>query len=724
MLHLNFPISVSSQVNEMPREIGIDKPSLHVNHRSLLLNSDPCTSTSCSLTSLSSPKSSWDHASCTTYLKEQDYSSNRARIGSCHGIEPKHATPALEAKRHDDIGHKKSLPEVISKHAPDILCRGTVLETERSEKQKRSVSQNRLVSDVIAITKQPYMLSDDESNPVDRQGVQIDNVVEKNNHRINDASQEWVSDLNYNNDMSPFLIFREAFADKMLQATPSEDSTNQQGHVVSLCTTDCPQHRIVPITKGLFVQRHIRHDIGYRPVKALSGDKRIMGKLSLVCCEDCSTHYYCCLKSNHPLQLSSSLPLSAQSLYLSSFVLKFHSDLSHSDITSSEIPCILCDNDQVDGQSSKLSGQLNILVKTPDSTTHSPYHNDVSDTTSQKQTKRRAFNECGSYSQTAFMSKFTILQMLYNAYDVTLFFLCHFINTTTRMLFQNYFIQHKPNTAIPSSHSMKYCDNDSSNQTSRKGRIQTSYHKIASIPKTLYIFLVMMSLNVCFVSSSSAWSSSSSSSQLPADIKLGVLVAESCNETFLEDLRGLLDRVLQDFNSNVVETTLPSVKFKVTATIFPQCSTSTVVTDLNTIFSDDTVDAILSLATYDVHSLLLPLSTFYGKDYFIVNTNLPTSWYGHTFSPFLSFGQQASMLANILDFFSWQDVFIAYTDTSFWFDFASSVHVELSSRRFNAVSNSPLSSPVTDIAAKGNMQLAESYKGENIVGIDLSYLFL
>ncbi|XP_005104815.1 uncharacterized protein LOC101858123 [Aplysia californica] len=224
-----------------------------------------------------------------------------------------------------------------------------------------------------------------------------------------------------------------------------------------------------------------------------------------------------------------------------------------------------------------------------------------------------------------------------------------------------------------------------------------------------FISLLVFASQLSGVSSTSPSPSSSNT-----DLNLGILVAESTDEDFLSKLQTRVDKAVSDFyNSAEYQDLNPGSSgqdFRVSCSIYQQRDTESVVSNLNNIFSNTTTNAVLSLASYDIHSSFLPLAELYQKAYIPVNAFLPPEAKTHILSLLPTFRQQAQMLSKILDLYKWQTVHVIYSKFHFWQEFSTYFYFDMSSMLFKVTLSRALESPLQTQEADDALDEAKTSK--------------
>ena len=206
-----------------------------------------------------------------------------------------------------------------------------------------------------------------------------------------------------------------------------------------------------------------------------------------------------------------------------------------------------------------------------------------------------------------------------------------------------------------------------------------------------FLFFILV-----FMSSTLTLSPQATTAQL--DLNLGILVAESCDEQFLAKARTSIESAITAFYVTVNATDSTASPLRVSALTYPYCGTKEVIANLDPLLSNDTIQAVLALASYDVHASFLPLAELYQKAYVALNVFLPTASFEQSASVFPSFSQMAAMLATLLDTYRWEAVFVVQTKLNKWDDFANKLFFKLSSLEFQ-VTLGDILTPSTDSAS-------------------------
>ncbi|RUS85416.1 hypothetical protein EGW08_006807 [Elysia chlorotica] len=231
-------------------------------------------------------------------------------------------------------------------------------------------------------------------------------------------------------------------------------------------------------------------------------------------------------------------------------------------------------------------------------------------------------------------------------------------------------------------------------------------------PCAFLFFIILFMSSTLTLSPRVVLTQATTSAQL--DLNLGILVGESCDPEFKVNASASVDSAIAAFYDtvNASDPTAASSGLKVTALTYPYCDTKQVVANLDLILSNDTVQTVLALASYDVHVSFQPLAELYEKAYVALNVFLPTASFDQSASLFPSFSQMAAMLAEILDRYSWGSVFLVQTKLNRWDNFANTLFFKLVSLEFQ-VTLGDILQPSTDRASALSLlrQVDSSHKG-------------
>ncbi|GFN89189.1 hypothetical protein PoB_001569500 [Plakobranchus ocellatus] len=196
------------------------------------------------------------------------------------------------------------------------------------------------------------------------------------------------------------------------------------------------------------------------------------------------------------------------------------------------------------------------------------------------------------------------------------------------------------------------------------------------------------------------------------DLTLGILVAESCSNGFIDRAEGRVQEAISDFYA-LTDSIEPDFRLlTMSAVTYPYCSTKDIVASLDAIFGNETIHAVLALTSYDIHQSFLPLAELYKQAYFALNVFVPTVVFHQSASILPSFSQRAKMLAKVLDNYRWEHIFVLQTNSKKWDDFTNRFFFEMSSLGF-AVSLGDLLVPPLDQAGVVSVlqQVEAKHKG-------------
>lgn len=180
-------------------------------------------------------------------------------------------------------------------------------------------------------------------------------------------------------------------------------------------------------------------------------------------------------------------------------------------------------------------------------------------------------------------------------------------------------------------------------------------------------------------------------------LNLGILVAESCDDSFITQMKVKAEQAIVDFRHFVELTegaSNPS-PLEVNCITYSYCKTRDAISKLDSIFGNETIHAVLGVSTYDLHSSFIPLAEFYGKAYIPVNTFILTLAKTQSVSFAPKFSQRALMLSQVLDTYKWQNLHIIYTNFNYWQNFATYVYFEMTLFDFKVRIGTAVASPVT-----------------------------
>ncbi|KAH9491789.1 hypothetical protein Btru_029510 [Bulinus truncatus] len=205
--------------------------------------------------------------------------------------------------------------------------------------------------------------------------------------------------------------------------------------------------------------------------------------------------------------------------------------------------------------------------------------------------------------------------------------------------------------------------------------------------------------------------SSSASRTSSQSLNLGILVAESCDTTLTAKIDQLASKAFGDVRRQILqETGSASTTLSFSSTTYLFCEVRTVVKNLDDIFANGSIHAVLVLASSDLHASLVTIAEIYSKAYIPLNNYLILSPDTMALSLAPSFDQQASIMARVLDRYQWQNVYVIYTNFKSFADFAVFFYITMTFSKFNVTLGPSLQSPVSDADAARTLQLAGGTK--------------
>ncbi|CAG5134653.1 unnamed protein product, partial [Candidula unifasciata] len=217
-----------------------------------------------------------------------------------------------------------------------------------------------------------------------------------------------------------------------------------------------------------------------------------------------------------------------------------------------------------------------------------------------------------------------------------------------------------------------------------------------NFPLCATLFLSILVLQITSTSSAASVPVISSS---PSNLQLniGILVAESSDESFITRLRQDSNKAIEDFRNfiQLTEGVSNPTPLQVNCEIFSFNSTRNALSNLDKIFSNASIHAVLGVSTYDMHSSLILQAEVFDKAYFPVNSFIftLTKTQSRSFAP--TFTQRGKMLAVILDTYKWQKLHIIFSNHNIWQDFATHLYLVMTSLDFKVTLGKAVSVPIT-----------------------------
>nr|KAG5698034.1 hypothetical protein BaRGS_005852 [Batillaria attramentaria] len=124
------------------------------------------------------------------------------------------------------------------------------------------------------------------------------------------------------------------------------------------------------------------------------------------------------------------------------------------------------------------------------------------------------------------------------------------------------------------------------------------------------------------------------------------------------------------------------------------CSRENAISRASEIFQHSTDQAVVGVASYELHTTLALLAEVYGKPYISANSYTSPEAYSHAFSLYPAFYQTGGVLETLLTKFKWQETVFIVSDQPYWLAMSKDFFMQLTDSGFEVKARSVLASPV------------------------------